>query len=165
MGSWKVCMPNEEEVLPDVSEPRLWRKNGWTARVIPNDEDVGWAVEMTRHGDPEPALVGPWTMAHDRRNPKPMDANSFRTLVKTASEVLRRAEHAARAPYHKQLIYVRASGQRLRIDLELAQDDDSPYGQLVCVDDITAEEVWSGRVPPNFRLSAETIEAFLEANL
>ena len=42
-----------------IKEPRLWRDNGWTARVIKNENDDGWAVEMILHGQPEPALVGP----------------------------------------------------------------------------------------------------------
>ena len=29
-----------------IEEPRLWRDNGWTARVIKNDDDEGWAVAM-----------------------------------------------------------------------------------------------------------------------
>ena len=57
-----------------ITEPRLWRNNGWTARVIKNEEDEGWAVEMVMDGESEPALVGPWTMGRDKKNPKPHDA-------------------------------------------------------------------------------------------
>ena len=45
-----------------TQDPRHWRDDGWTARVIKNEDDDGWAVEMTKDGEPEPALVGPWTM-------------------------------------------------------------------------------------------------------
>src|SRR3990167_11495757 len=76
-----------------VNEPRLWRNNGWTARVIKNEDDEGWAVEMIKDGESEPALVGPWTMGRDKKNPKPLDVSAFQTLIKTASEVLRRHEH------------------------------------------------------------------------
>ena len=38
-----------------IKEARLWRDNGWTARVIKNEDDDGWAVEMTKDGEPEPA--------------------------------------------------------------------------------------------------------------
>ena len=51
---------DEQDAL--VQEDRLWQANGWTARVIKNDEDEGWAVAMIKDGEPEPALVGPWTM-------------------------------------------------------------------------------------------------------
>ena len=42
-------------------EATLWRDDGWTARIIKNEDDDGWAVEMTLDGQAEPALVGPWT--------------------------------------------------------------------------------------------------------
>jgi hypothetical protein len=41
---------------PATKEPRLWQDNGWTARVIKNEDDEGWAVEMIKDGEPEPAL-------------------------------------------------------------------------------------------------------------
>ena len=85
---------------PRTQDPRLWRDDGWTARVIKNIDDDGWAVEMIKDGEPEPALTGPWTMGRDKKNPKPLDATAFATLVKTASEVLARHEqhqHARRA--------------------------------------------------------------------
>ena len=53
-----------------VHEARRWVDNGWTARVIKNEDDDGWAVAMTRDGEREPALVGPWTMGRDKKNPK-----------------------------------------------------------------------------------------------
>src|ERR1700747_2780250 len=84
-----------------VHEERLWRDNGWTARIIKNEDDEGWAVEMIKDGEAEPALVGPWTMGRDKKNPKPLDAAAFNTLVKTASEVLRRHEQQLRALLHK----------------------------------------------------------------
>jgi hypothetical protein len=54
-----------------TEEERLWKKNGWIARVIKNEDDDGWAVEMTRVGDAEPALVGPWVMGRDKKTPDP----------------------------------------------------------------------------------------------
>ena len=35
---------NEKKAL---HEARLWKDNGWTAQVIKNEEDDGWAVAMT----------------------------------------------------------------------------------------------------------------------
>ena len=35
---------------PDIMEPTLWRRNGWTARVIKNEDDDGWAVEIRKAG-------------------------------------------------------------------------------------------------------------------
>src|SRR5712664_647138 len=94
-----------EAAEPDTDAPLheagLWRDKGWTARVIKNEDDEGWAVEMIKHGEAEPALVGPWTMGRDKKNPKPLDAPAFATLVKTASEVLRRHEQQLQAMLHK----------------------------------------------------------------
>src|SRR5687767_10485720 len=75
----------------EIMEDRLWIKNGWTAKVIKNEDDDGWAVEISKEGIPEPVLVSPWVMGRDKKNPKPFDAPSFATFVKTATEVLRRA--------------------------------------------------------------------------
>ena len=93
----------EADSTPVINEAKLWRNNGWTARVIKNEDDEGWAVEMVKDGEPEPALVGPWTMGRDKKNPKPLDVAAFQTLVKTASEVLRRHEHQRQALLHKKL--------------------------------------------------------------
>jgi hypothetical protein len=79
-------MTDLEDPDEKITEPRLWRDNGWTARVIKNEDDDGWAVAMTAHGQAEPALVGPWTMGRDKKNPKPLDTKTaFNTLVKTAA--------------------------------------------------------------------------------
>src|SRR3569623_2078572 len=95
------------DALPDAyvktQEARLWRDDGWTARVIKNEDDDGWAVEMIKDGESEPALVGPWTMGRDKKNPKPLDTPAFHTLVKTAAEVLRRHEQQLHAQLHKQV--------------------------------------------------------------
>src|SRR5258705_13751337 len=97
-------------------EAGLWKKNGWIAKVIKNEDDDGWAVEMTRIGDAEPSLVGPWTMGRDKKNPKPLDHSAFHTLVKTATEVLGRAQKAARSRMHRSVTCGDARG-RFRIDL------------------------------------------------
>ena len=97
----------------EITEPTRWKKAGWIAQVIKNEDDDGWAVAMTRIGDSDPALVGPWTMGRDKRNPKPLDAGAFATLVKTASEVLRRHEQAARERLHKTLSFTTDDGRRV----------------------------------------------------
>ena len=149
------------ETEHDILEPRLWRRDGWTARVLKNEEDDGWAVEMTRQGDPEPALVGPWTMGRDKKNPKPLDQSAFTTLVKTAAEVIRRHEHAARAKLHKAFSYVRDDGQRVAASMDIAPDEDDPHAILTCVDEATGEPLRTGRVEARFRLSATSVERFL----
>jgi hypothetical protein len=144
----------------EITEPTRWKKSGWIAQVIKNEDDDGWAVAMTRVGDSEPALVGPWTMGRDKRNPKPLDAGAFATLVKTASEVLRRHEQAARERLHKTLSFTSDDGQRLRIDLDLVADDDDPHAILSVFDEASGERVRQGRVAPNFKLNATSAQRF-----
>ena len=90
-------MTEIDDTQEKITQDRLWRDNGWTAQVIKNEDDDGWAVAMTPDGQAEPALVGPWTMGRDKKNPKPLDTSAFNTLVKTASEVLRRHEQQLHA--------------------------------------------------------------------
>src|SRR6476660_4497119 len=114
--------------LPDdakIEEPRLWRDNGWTARVIKNEDDEGWAVAMIKDGEAEPALVGPWTMGRDKKNPKPLDAAAFSTLVKTAHEVRRRHEQHLHALLHKKVVVSSGDGE-LVVTLDIVVGEESP---------------------------------------
>jgi hypothetical protein len=52
-----------------VQEARLWQGNGWTARVIKNDDDDGWAVAMYKDGEPSPRWSAPGPWAATRRTP------------------------------------------------------------------------------------------------
>ena len=142
------------ELVADSTEhifsPRLWCDDGWTARVIKNDDDEGWAVEMCKDGESEPALVGPWTMGRDKKNPKPLDANAFGVLVKTASEVLRRHEQQLHAMLHKS-IFVATRDADLNITLDIIPDEDNPHAILSAFapDGSRLAQV---PVPPNFKL-------------
>jgi hypothetical protein len=143
-----------------VNEPRLWRDNGWTARVIKNEDDDGWAVEMIKDGEPEPALVGPWTMGRDKKNPKPLDGSAFITLVKTASEVLRRHEQQLHAQHHKSLT-VTAGSERVTVTLDIVADEDDPHAWLGAQDAV-GEVLARVRVPAGFRLSSASASAWIE---
>lgn len=149
----------EEDAL--VQEPRLWQGNGWTARVIKNDDDEGWAVAMYKDGEREPALVGPWTMGRDKKNPKPLDVNAFNTLVKTASEVIRRHEQHLHAILHKSTVVSTGQGE-LKVTLDIVPDDDDPYGMLAATDEM-GEQVAKVRVPASFKLTPSSAEAWIES--
>jgi len=150
----------DSDTLP-LQEPRLWRDGQWTARVIKNEEDDGWAVEMTRHGDPEPALVGPWTMGRDKKNPKPLDGPAFSTLVKTAAEVIRRHEQQLHATLH-QSITVTANTARVTVSLDIVPDEDNPHGLLSAADE-TGEQLAQVRVAPSFKLNRASAVAWVES--
>ena len=143
-----------------IEEPRLWRDNGWTARVIKNDDDEGWAVAMFKDGEVEPALVGPWTMGRDKNNPKPLDNAAFNTLVKTASEVLRRHEQHLYAMLHKS-VFVNAGAGRIEVVLDIVPDEDDPYATLSARDEYGGQ-LAAVRVEPNFKLSPASAAAWIE---
>jgi len=145
----------------ETSDPRLWKKSGWIARVIKNENDEGWAVSMTRFGDSEPVLVSPWTMGRDKVNPKPIDHSGFATLVKGANDVLRRHELALQARLHRSITCASETGQRLRVDLDIQLDEDDPHAILSIVDERTSELVRRGRTSPSFKLSEATVQRFI----
>ncbi|MBQ0933424.1 hypothetical protein [Ideonella alba] len=145
-----------------IHEDRLWADKGWTARVIKNEDDDGWAVAMYKQGVDEPALVGPWTMGRDKKNPKPLDAGAFNTLVKTASEVLRRHEQHLQATLHQE-ITVSAGGGRISVRLDITPDDDQPSARLTAVDD-SGEELAAVAVSPGFRLNRASAEAWIASD-
>ena len=144
---------------PQDQDPKLWKADGWTARVIKNEDDEGWAVEMTSDGESEPALVGPWTMGRDKKNPKPLDQNAFNTLVKTAREVLRRHEQQLHAQQHRELL-VAAPGGRLRITLDIVPDEDDPHALLAAFD-VAGELLARVRVGLAFKLSLASAETWI----
>ncbi len=154
-------MAESDTDTPDsIREPRLWRDNGWTARVIKNEDDDGWAVAMIKDGEPEPALVGPWTMGRDKKNPKPLDTAAFNTLVKTASEVIRRHEQQLHALHHKRVEITTDSG-RLTVMLDIVPDEDDPHAWL-SAQDAFGEELARVRVRPTFKLSTASASAWIE---
>ena len=152
--------PAEADANEPVHEPRLWKDNGWTARVIKNEDDDGWAVAMTRDGEREPALVGPWTMGRDKKNPKPLDTNAFNTLVKTAYEVVRRHEQALHAAMHKQLQVATDSG-RVLVTLDIVPDEFDPHALLAAQDEF-GEQIAQVKVRPDFKLTMVSANAWIE---
>jgi hypothetical protein len=143
-------------------EARLWRGDGWTANVIKNEDDDGWAVAMTRDGEAEPALVGPWTMGRDKKNPKPLDGPAFSTLVKTAHEFVRRKEQQLHASLH-QSIAVTAKSARITVTLDIVPDEDDPHALLAAAgaDGGLLAQV---RVAPSFKLNRSSAIAWAEAD-
>ncbi|KND60739.1 hypothetical protein BVER_05549 [Candidatus Burkholderia verschuerenii] len=147
-------LPSTDEA---IHEDRLWRDDGWTARVIKNEDDDGWAVEMIQAGEAEPALVGPWTMGRDKKNPKPLDANAFRTLVKTASEVLRRHEQQRHAMLHKN-VTIELRDETITVTLDIVPDEDDPYADLKAFD-AYGEQLAHARVSPHTSSARRTPNA------
>ncbi len=152
-------IPDTPDTPAPVQEPRLWSDGRWTARVIKNEDDDGWAVAMTLQGEAEPALVGPWTMGRDKKNPKPLDVSAFNTLVKTASEVLRRHEQQLHAQLNKN-VTVTVQGQCLRVALAIVPDEEGATATLHAQDEY-GEEVARVPVSPGFKLTVASAEAWV----
>jgi hypothetical protein len=144
-----------------LREPRRWQGNGWTAQVIKNDDDDGWAVAMTPEGQTEPALIGPWTMGRDKKNPKPLDTAAFNTLVKTAAEFVRRHEQQLHAALHQD-IEISHLGGRVRVTLDIEPDDEMPSAVLRATS-ATGEVLGHASVSPGFKLNRARAQAWADA--
>jgi hypothetical protein len=155
------AMNENDDTAEKITEARVWRDNGWTARVIKNEDDDGWAVAMIPHGQVEPALVGPWTMGRDKKNPKPLDSPAFNTLVKTAAEFVRRHEQQLHASLHQQVAITHGDG-RVTVTLDIDPDEENPSALLRAIDasDAVLAEV---RVPPSLKLTRASATAWAEA--
>ena len=152
---------SEDDSHEIIQEPRLWSDGRWTARVIKNEDDDGWAVAMLLRGEDEPALVGPWTMGRDKKNPKPLDSAAFNTLVKTASEVIRRHEQQLHAQLNKN-VSVTAQGQRIKVLLAIVPDEEGASATLSAQDEF-GEELARVPVAPAFKLNVDSAQAWIES--
>ena len=150
--------PELDEALI-INEPRLWVQRGWTARVIKNGDDDGWAVEMTLDGQPEPALIGPWTMGRDKKNPKPLSGSAFNTLVKTASEVVLRHEQQRQALLHKTITVI-VRDQPISVALDIVLHEDDPHA-LLSAHDQNGTQMAQVMVRPDFKLNAASADAWI----
>jgi hypothetical protein len=144
-----------------IQQARLWIGEGWTARVIKNEDDDGWAVAMIKDGEPEPALVGPWTMGRDKKNPKPLDVNAFNTLVKTASEFVRRHEQQLHASLHQSLTVSTARGDRVTVSLDIVPDEENPSATLSAHDE-GGDALAQVRTSPGFKLNRASATAWAD---
>ena len=145
-----------------IQEPRLWSDGRWTARVIKNEDDDGWAVAMLLRGQDEPALVGPWTMGRDKKNPKPLDGTAFITLVKTASEFVRRSEQQLHAQLN-QSVTVNGPDSRVTVLLRIVPDEDNPYAMLSAQDE-GGDALAEVKVDAGFKLNRQTAQAWVDAD-
>jgi hypothetical protein len=151
----------ERPIRAEDQDPAHWKADGWAARIVKNEDDDGWAVEMTRDGELEPALVGPWTMGRDKKNPKPLDASAFATLVRGANEVRTRHLQQLHAQLHRSVVATLKSGERVRVDLDVVPDEDDPHA-ILTVFDQSDTVVTRSRVLADFKLSADSARRWLE---
>ena len=155
-------MSDDTQDTPLRQEARLWQDDNWTAQVIKNEDDDGWAVAMFKTGESEPALVGPWTMGRDKKNPKPLDGTAFITLVKTASEFVRRSEQQLHAQLNQSVV-VNGQDSRVTVLLRIVPDEDNPYAVLGAQNEV-GDELAEVKVDAGFKLNRQTAQAWVDAD-
>jgi hypothetical protein len=155
-------MSDDTQDTPLRQEARLWQDDNWTAQVIKNEDDDGWAVAMFKTGESEPALVGPWTMGRDKKNPKPLDGTAFITLVKTASEFVRRSEQQLHAQLNQSVV-VNGKDSRVTVLLRIVPDEDNPYAVLGAQNEV-GDELAEVKVDAGFKLNRQTAQAWVDAD-
>jgi hypothetical protein len=99
-------------------------------------------------------------MGRDKKNPKPLDVNAFNTLVKTASEVVRRHEQALQALLHKQ-VRLQGTGGTVSVTLDIVPDDDDPHA-LLAAHDAQGELLGRQRVAAHFKLTPASAQAWID---
>ena len=96
------------------------------------------------------------------KNPKPLDVNAFHTLVKTASEFVRRSEQQLHAELHQSITVTAASG-RVTVNLDIVPDEDNPYATLRAYDD-GGDLLAEVRTAASFKLNRLSAERWAASN-
>ncbi len=137
-----------------MSTDRSWSAKGWTADIVKNEDDDGWALAMTRDGDDEPVLVVPWVMGRNKKDPKPLNAADFSTQLKAARDFLDRSEHQRRAAHRRTVDVNDGDGARVRVIFDITPDEFEPQGLLVA-EDLLGAELGRTECAPSTRLTRE----------
>ena len=102
-------------------------------------------------------------MGRDKKNPKPLDGNAFITLVKTASEFVRRSEQQLHASLHQSLS-VQGPGGRVTVHLDIEPDEENPSATLRAQDE-AGDTLAEWKVDPTFKFNRHTVQAWVDAGL
>jgi hypothetical protein len=98
-------------------------------------------------------------MGRDKKNPKPLDASAFSTLVKTASEILMRHEQHLHAMFHQKISVSSPSGW-IDVRLDIVPDEDDPHAWLGAYG-ANEEELARVRVEAGFKLNNASANAWI----
>ena len=147
--------------LAPLGDGRQWSEGGWTASVIRNLDGDGWAVQVRRNAESEPVLLAPWATERDGPEPKPLDQAAFNALVRTAAGTLERQVQQLHASLHKR-VALSLGGCRWEVTLDVVPDEYEPHALLAAIDG-GGERVAHERVLPDFKLTAASAQAWIEA--
>ena len=91
-----------------------------------------------------------------------MDGNAFITLVKTASEFVRRSEQQLHTQLN-QSVTVNGLGSRITVLLRIVPDEDNPYAVLSAQDE-GGDALAEVKVQASFKLNRQTAQAWVDAD-
>jgi hypothetical protein len=100
-------------------------------------------------------------MGRDKKNPKPLDGSAFITLVKTASEFVRRSEQQRHSQLN-QSVTVNGPSSRLTVRLRIVPDEDNPYALLTAQGE-GGENLAEIKVDAGFKLNRQSAQAWVDA--
>lgn len=143
-------------------EQMVVRKRGWTAQIIRNDDDDGWAIAMTRDGDDEPVYTAPWTMGRNKKDPKPLNDKDFLVWIKSAREFLERSRFQSRTRNRRSVDVTSADGQDLTVVFDVRGGDCEATGVLTALDAI-GQQLGRSECDPSFELTLESAEDWVNS--
>jgi len=146
--------------------PIVWEMaaDGWTACIIDNPNDDGWALAMTRDGDDEPLLVVPWVMGRNKKDPKSLNELDFRTQLKAARDFRIRMQNQRRAVFRKSFTVYSDDDVAITVVFDVDQDDFEPQGVLTATDAL-GDELARYTVAPGFRLTRSVARRWVGAGM
>lgn len=111
-----------------------WHDRGWLAEIVENEDGGGWALSMTRDGDDTPVLIVPWVMGRNKVDPKPLNADDFKTQVKAAEDFVRRFQQQQRAAHRRSYRVQDPDGRDVVVAYDVELGDYEPRGVLTATD-------------------------------
>jgi hypothetical protein len=89
-----------------------------------------------------------------------LDGSAFITLVKTASEFVRRSEHQLHATLH-QSVTVNGPQGRVTVSLDIVPDEDDPYATLSAQDE-GGDALVAVKVGAGFKLNRQSAQDWVD---
>lgn len=150
---------------PKKPKPPLvlrWHDKGWLAEIVDNEDGGGWALSMTRDGDDDPVLIVPWVMGRNKVDPKPLNAEDFKTQVKAAEDFVRRFQQQQRAAHRRSYRVHDASGNDVVVAYDIEFGEYEPQGILTATDAL-GEQRARQHLPVGFQLTRATARSWAQA--
>lgn len=150
-------MPRKKKLPKAPPKPKKplvlqWHDRGWLAEIVDNEDGGGWALSMTRDGDEDPVLIVPWVMGRNKVDPKPLNAEDFKTQVKAAEDFVRRFQQQQRAAHRRSFRVQDPMGRDIVVAYDVEFGSYEPTGVLTATDTLGAV-LCRQELPVGFQLS------------